>query len=36
MHGCDYWRIGRTVEKMGLAGRSLREIRMRILEGMVA
>jgi len=36
MHGCDYWHIGRTVEKMGLAGRSLREIRMRILEGIVS
>lgn len=33
MHGCDYWQTGRTVEKMGLAGLSLREIRLRILEG---
>lgn len=33
LHGCDYWQTGRTVESMGLAGLSLREIRLRILEG---
>ncbi len=33
MHGCDYWQTGRTAEKMGLAGLSLRELRLRILEG---
>ncbi len=33
MHGCDYWQTGRTAEKMGLAGLSLRDLRLRILEG---
>ncbi|MDW8320900.1 MAG: NAD/NADP octopine/nopaline dehydrogenase family protein, partial [Armatimonadota bacterium] len=36
MHGCDYWQTGRTVERMGLAGLSLRDIRLRILEGIPA
>lgn len=33
LHECDYWQTGRTVESMGLAGLSLRELRLRILEG---
>lgn len=33
LHGCDYWQTGRTVESMGLAGLSLRDLRLRILEG---
>lgn len=33
MHGCDYWQTGRTAERMGLTGLSLRELRLRILEG---
>ncbi|MGQ9487946.1 MAG: NAD/NADP octopine/nopaline dehydrogenase family protein [Armatimonadota bacterium] len=36
LHGCDYWQTGRTVESMGLAGLSLRELRLRILEGIPA
>lgn len=36
MHACDYWQTGRTVESMGLAGLSLRELRLRILEGIPA
>lgn len=36
LHGCDYWQTGRTVESMGLAGLSLRELRLRILEGISA
>ncbi|OPZ31363.1 MAG: Opine dehydrogenase [Lentisphaerae bacterium ADurb.BinA184] len=27
MHGADYWKEGRTVERMGLAGLSVKEIR---------
>jgi opine dehydrogenase len=33
MHGCDYWQTGRTADKMGMAGRSLREIRRLVMEG---
>jgi opine dehydrogenase len=33
LHGCDYWETGRTVERMGLAGLSLQQIRQFILEG---
>ncbi len=33
MHGCDYWQTGRTVEKLGLAGLSLQQIRQLVLEG---
>lgn len=36
MHECDYWQTGRTVQKMGLAGLSLRELRLRVLEGAFA
>jgi len=33
IHGCDYWQTGRTVEKLGLAGLSLQQIRQLVLEG---
>jgi len=33
LHGCDYWKTGRTVEKLGLAGLTLQEIRQLVLEG---
>ncbi len=33
MSGCDYWNDGRTVEKMGLANLSHKEIRRVALEG---
>jgi opine dehydrogenase len=33
MHGCDYWEIGRTGEKLGLAGLTLKQIRLLVLEG---
>jgi opine dehydrogenase len=33
MHSCNYWETGRTAEKMGLTGRSLKEIRRVVLEG---
>ncbi|HLK56266.1 MAG TPA: hypothetical protein VKU00_06865 [Chthonomonadaceae bacterium] len=33
MHDCDYWQTGRTVEKMGLAGLSLKQTQRRVLEG---
>jgi opine dehydrogenase len=33
LHGVDYWEQGRTVEKLGLAGLSLKEIRRVIIEG---
>lgn len=33
MNECDYWAEGRTVERLGLAGRSLREIRHFVIEG---
>ncbi|MDI6808569.1 MAG: NAD/NADP octopine/nopaline dehydrogenase family protein [Candidatus Eisenbacteria bacterium] len=31
MHGRDYWSEGRTVEKLGLAGRSVQEIRQMVV-----
>ena len=33
LHGVDYWAEGRTVESLGLAGMSLKQIRRFILEG---
>jgi opine dehydrogenase len=33
MHGCDYWQTGRTVEAMGLAGLSLKQIQRLVLDG---
>jgi opine dehydrogenase len=33
MHGCDYWETGRTGEKLGLAGLTLKQIRLLVLEG---
>ena len=33
LHCVDYWAEGRTVEKLGLAGKGLKEIRRFILEG---
>ena len=33
LHGVDYWTEGRTVESLGLAGMSLKQIRRFILEG---
>jgi opine dehydrogenase len=33
MNGCDYWSMGRTVEKLGLAGLTLQQIRQMVLEG---
>ncbi len=33
MTGQDFWKTGRTVERMGLAGKSLREIRSVVAEG---
>lgn len=33
LHERDYWREGRTVDRMGLAGMSLSRIRMLVLEG---
>jgi opine dehydrogenase len=35
MHDCDYWETGRTVEKLGLAGLGLQQIRQLVLEGKV-
>ena len=26
VHGCDYWTVGRTVERLGLAGRDAAQI----------
>ncbi len=34
LHGVDYWAEGRTVESLGLAGKSLKEIRRYVLEGL--
>lgn len=31
MHGCDYWAKGRTVDKLGIAGMSVKEIRFLIV-----
>jgi len=33
IHQCDYWQTGRTVEKLGLAGLNLQQIRQLVLEG---
>jgi len=33
IHQCDYWASGRTVEKLGLAGLDLQQIRQLVLEG---
>ncbi len=33
MHECDYWETGRTAEKLGLAGLTLEQIRLLVLEG---
>jgi len=33
LHGRDYWAQGRTVESMGLAGMSIKDIRRVVLEG---
>ena len=33
VHGCDYWQTGRTVDRLGLAGLSLQQIRQLVLEG---
>ncbi|MGI6357700.1 MAG: NAD/NADP octopine/nopaline dehydrogenase family protein [Bacillota bacterium] len=33
LHGCDYWAMGRTVERMGLAGMGVADIRRFVLEG---
>lgn len=33
LHQTDYWDVGRTVEKMGLMGMSLKEIRRFIIDG---
>ncbi len=34
--GCDYWSTGRTVERLGLAGLSVKEIRRLVVEGELA
>ncbi len=33
MHECDYWKVGRTMERLGLAGKSIREIRRLAIGG---
>jgi len=33
LHRCDYWAEGRTAERLGLAGLTLKQIRRLILEG---
>lgn len=33
LHGVDYWAEGRTVERLGLAGLGLKEIRKLVLDG---
>jgi opine dehydrogenase len=33
LHKCDYWAEGRTAERLGLAGLTLKQIRWLILEG---
>jgi opine dehydrogenase len=32
VHECDYWRTGRTVERLGLGGMSVKEIRRFVVE----
>ncbi len=36
LHQCDYWAQGRTVERLGLAGLNLKQIRRLVLEGEVS
>ena len=36
LHKCDYWAEGRTAERLGLAGLTLKQIRRLILEGELA
>lgn len=36
LHQCDYWDQGRTVERLGLAGLNLKQIRRLVLEGEVS
>jgi opine dehydrogenase len=33
VHRCNYWESGRTVEKLGMAGLSLQQIRQLVQEG---
>jgi opine dehydrogenase len=33
LHGCDYWLTGRTADKLGLSGLSVREIQRLVIEG---
>jgi len=33
VHSCDFWANGRTVERVGLSGLSVKEIRRLALEG---
>lgn len=33
LHQCDYWALGRTAERLGLTGLTLKQIRRLILEG---
>lgn len=33
LHKCDYWALGRTAERLGLTGLTLKQIRRLILEG---
>jgi len=33
LHGCDYWKEGRTVDKLGIAGMSVKDIRIMAVEG---
>lgn len=33
LHKCDYWEMGRTAERLGLTGITLKQIRRLILEG---
>jgi opine dehydrogenase len=35
LHGCDYMKEGRTVERLGLSGLSVRQIRMLVEEGRI-
>jgi len=36
LHQCDYWETGRTVEKLGLAGLTVQQIRQLVLDGGVS
>jgi len=33
MRGIDFWEIGRTVEKLGIKGMSIKEIRLLAVTG---